>query len=103
MLLTQGRRRDKHRGEVTRGPESHPVSPGYTVFAGIIEGRGNWPRYSRHCASQGGETMIVDLRTELDVQTTPYVIPGALRISPEDLERRHSEIPREVEIVLYCT
>jgi hypothetical protein len=47
--------------------------------------------------------MIVDLRTELDVQTTPYVIPGALRISPGDLERRHNEIPRGVEIVLYCT
>jgi membrane protein DedA with SNARE-associated domain len=51
----------------------------------------------------GRETIIVDLRTTLDVETTPYVIPGALRISPDDLERRHQEIPRGVEIVLYCT
>ena len=61
------------------------------------------PDELRQRLDEGGETMIVDLRTELDVQTTPYVIPGALRISPDDLERRHGEIPREVEIVLYCT
>jgi len=32
-----------------------------------------------------------------------YTIPGALRISPEELQRRQREIPRDVEIVLYCT
>jgi membrane protein DedA with SNARE-associated domain len=51
----------------------------------------------------GRETFIVDLRTTLDVQATPYVIPGALRISPDDLDHRHHEIPRGVDIVLYCT
>jgi len=49
------------------------------------------------------ETMVVDLRTELDVGAMPYVIPGALRISPDELERRHKEIRRDIEIVLYCT
>jgi membrane protein DedA with SNARE-associated domain len=61
------------------------------------------PEELRQRLDDGRQTMIVDLRTKLDVQTTPYVIPGALRISPDDLERRHSEIPREVELVLYCT
>jgi membrane protein DedA with SNARE-associated domain len=61
------------------------------------------PDELRQRLDEGRETMIVDLRTDLDVQTTPYVIPGALRIRPDDLERRHHEIPREVEIVLYCT
>ncbi|HYB43101.1 MAG TPA: VTT domain-containing protein [Candidatus Methylomirabilis sp.] len=48
-------------------------------------------------------TVIVDLRTPVDVKDSPYVIPGALRISPEELERRAEEIPRNTEIVLYCT
>lgn len=48
-------------------------------------------------------TLVVDLRTDLDVGAAPYVIPGALRIAAEELERRHTEIPRDREIVLYCS
>lgn len=51
----------------------------------------------------GRETMIVDLRTTVAAGALPYRIPGALRISPDELERRHDEIPRHTEIVLYCT
>ena len=47
--------------------------------------------------------MIVDLRSALDVSVTPFAIPGALRIAPEDLEHRHHDIPRDRDIVLYCT
>jgi rhodanese-related sulfurtransferase len=45
----------------------------------------------------------VDLRTALDVAAAPVVIPGAIRIPPEELERRHHEIPRDREVVLYCS
>jgi membrane protein DedA with SNARE-associated domain len=52
----------------------------------------------------GGEKMlIVDVRDRLDFETEPSIIPGALHLSVEELEARHREIPREVEIVLYCT
>ena len=47
--------------------------------------------------------LVVDLRTDLDVGAAPYVIRGALRIGAEELERRHTEIPRDREIVLYCS
>ena len=47
--------------------------------------------------------LIVDLRSSLDVEATPFAIPGALRIAAEDLERRHHEIPRDRDIVLYCS
>lgn len=47
--------------------------------------------------------LVIDLRSPLDLESTPYVIPGALRIAPEDLERRHAEIRRDREVVLYCT
>jgi membrane protein DedA with SNARE-associated domain/rhodanese-related sulfurtransferase len=46
---------------------------------------------------------IVDLRHSLDFLAEPYTIPGAMRIPLEELERRHSEIPKDREIVLYCT
>jgi len=49
------------------------------------------------------EVMIVDLRQPLDVEALPYVIPGALRMAPEELEKRHQEIPRDRDIVLYCS
>jgi membrane protein DedA with SNARE-associated domain len=51
----------------------------------------------------GEHPMIVDLRTTLEESTDPYTIPGALRMAPEDLEDRHLEIPRDVEVVLFCS
>ncbi len=46
---------------------------------------------------------IVDLRHSLDFLPEPYIIPGAIRISMEELEKRNREIPRDRDIVLYCT
>ena len=51
----------------------------------------------------GAPVMLLDLRSPLDVAATPYVIPGALRIAPEELERRHQDIPRDRDIVVYCS
>jgi membrane protein DedA with SNARE-associated domain len=46
---------------------------------------------------------IIDLRHPLDLLPDPRTLPGALQISPEDLQARHSEITRDGEIVLFCT
>ena len=46
---------------------------------------------------------IVDLRHPLDVLTDPSVLPGALRIGPDDLKQRREMIPTDRDIVLYCT
>lgn len=51
----------------------------------------------------GDEVMIVDLRQPLDVETLPSKIPGALHMAMEELEKRHQEIPRDRDIVLYCS
>jgi len=53
--------------------------------------------------STGDEVTIVDLRRPLDVEALPYRIPGALRMAMEELEKRHQEIPRDRDIVLYCS
>lgn len=61
------------------------------------------PEELRQMLDAGDPVSIVDLRHSLDVDAAPYVIPGALRLSPEELAHRHQEIPRDREIVLYCS
>jgi hypothetical protein len=51
----------------------------------------------------GGDVMVVDVRDRLDFETEPAIIPGALHLSTDELEARHLEIPRERDIILYCT
>jgi membrane protein DedA with SNARE-associated domain/rhodanese-related sulfurtransferase len=46
---------------------------------------------------------IIDLRHPLDVLTDPLVLPGALRIGPDELKQRREIIPHDRDIVLYCT
>jgi membrane protein DedA with SNARE-associated domain len=52
----------------------------------------------------GGEAVvIVDLRHPLDFDAEPNIIPGALHLTTTELDARHREIPRDRDIVLYCT
>jgi rhodanese-related sulfurtransferase len=51
----------------------------------------------------GEEILIVDVRDRIDFEAEPTIIPGALHLTIEDLDQRHQEIPREREIILYCT
>ena len=46
---------------------------------------------------------IVDLRHELDARAEPLVIPGAVHMAPDSLERGQGAIPRDREVVLYCS
>jgi membrane protein DedA with SNARE-associated domain len=49
----------------------------------------------------GEKLFIVDLRNRLVEE--PTLIPGAVRMLPEELAARAQEIPRDHEIVLFCT
>ena len=51
----------------------------------------------------GEDIVVVDLRGSLDYDGKPQKLPGALRLSAEELQDRHPEIPRDREVVLYCT
>jgi hypothetical protein len=51
----------------------------------------------------GGRAVVVDLRNEFTLDEDSVQIPGALRLTPEELEVRHGEIPRDRDIILYCT
>jgi membrane protein DedA with SNARE-associated domain len=51
--------------------------------------------------ASGEDVTIVDVRTSMG--RDGYGIPGALHIPIEDLPHRHIEIPRDHDIVLFCT
>ncbi|MFN7983558.1 MAG: VTT domain-containing protein [Vicinamibacterales bacterium] len=61
------------------------------------------PEALRQRMESGEAVRIADLRTALPTQPTGQTLPGALRMDPEDLEARHQEIPRDCDVVLYCT
>jgi hypothetical protein len=51
----------------------------------------------------GEEVAILDLRTALDVAATPYAIPGSRWITAEALDEHGADVPRDRELVLYCS
>jgi membrane protein DedA with SNARE-associated domain/rhodanese-related sulfurtransferase len=56
-------------------------------------------------AEEAGTTppFIVDLRHPLDYLPDPRVLPGALRIGPNELKQHSEIIPRDRDVILYCT
>ena len=44
-----------------------------------------------------------DDKTFLSLRLDPDTIPGAINFTLEEIEHRHHEIPRDRDIVLYCT
>ncbi len=46
---------------------------------------------------------IVDLRHPLDYLPDPRVLPGAVRVSPADLTAHQKLLPRDRDVILYCT
>ena len=51
----------------------------------------------------GEQITIVDLRHSMDFDAAPEVIPGAVHIEAKELEGKNSRLPRNGEVVLYCT
>ena len=61
------------------------------------------PLEFQHKLEAGENVLVVDLRSSTAFEAEPAKLPGALHMSPEELEQRHQEIPRDRDIVLYCT
>jgi membrane protein DedA with SNARE-associated domain len=51
----------------------------------------------------GEELTIVDLRHSLDFEAEPETIPGAFRMDAKEIEEKSTLLPRDREIILYCT
>jgi membrane protein DedA with SNARE-associated domain/rhodanese-related sulfurtransferase len=51
----------------------------------------------------GDSVFIIDLRHPLELMTDPFTLPGALHLSPDAVAARIHDIPRDRDIILYCT
>lgn len=61
------------------------------------------PEELKRRLDEGESVVILDLRHALDSISDPRVIPGAVRILPEEVEENAGTLPRGAEIILYCT
>ena len=61
------------------------------------------PQELKRQLDAGDPVFIVDLRHPLELLPDPYTLPGALHFSPDALAARHEEIPRDRDVVLFCT
>lgn len=53
---------------------------------------------------EAGELLfILDLRSAAALKEDPTVIRGAIYMNVGDVERRHREIPRDMDVVVYCS
>jgi len=51
----------------------------------------------------GEEVTVIDLRHSVEFGADNAKVPGAIHVDPEEIEQSHLEIPRDRDIVLYCT
>lgn len=51
----------------------------------------------------GEQITIVDLRHSVDFEAEPETIPGALHMDAKELEEKNDRLPRDREVILYCT
>jgi len=61
------------------------------------------PQELKRQLDAGELVCIVDLRHPLELLPDPFTLPGAIHFSPESLAARHLEIPRDRDVVLFCT
>ena len=61
------------------------------------------PAELRALLAKASPPLVLDLRYRRELVEDPHTLPGALHVSPSELPRRHGEIPRDRELVLYCS
>src|SRR6185437_1849173 len=61
------------------------------------------PRELKEMLDRDQPVYIVDLRHPLDYLPDPRTLPGAVLMSPDNLVAHCAEIPRDRDVVLFCT
>jgi membrane protein DedA with SNARE-associated domain/rhodanese-related sulfurtransferase len=51
----------------------------------------------------GRDPVLVDARSSAALDILPFVIPGARLITLEEIDARHAEIPRDRDVIVYCS
>ena len=61
------------------------------------------PEELKQKIDSGEDLVIVDLRHSMDFEADPETIPGAFRMDAKELEEKNDRLPRDREVILYCT
>jgi membrane protein DedA with SNARE-associated domain len=61
------------------------------------------PAELKELIDSGAQVVVVDLRHPADFADEPRSILGAIRMSPQEIEEKHEQIPRGQDVILYCT
>ena len=57
----------------------------------------------RSLIDRGKQPVVVDVRSEVSRKADGRLIPGALTIEPSQIDARLRELPKDREIIFYCT
>lgn len=61
------------------------------------------PQDVKQRMQDGDEFHIIDLRHHYDFAVLPHLLPGAVRVPMESIDRHSKRIPKDSDIVLYCS
>ncbi len=56
-----------------------------------------------HALLESGRVSVVDLRHPLERAADPRTLPGARAIGIDEIDDRHGEIPRDRDVILFCS
>jgi membrane protein DedA with SNARE-associated domain len=60
------------------------------------------PEELKYKLDAGEQILVLDVRHPLEFAAEPQTIPGAAYFPLEELDKAHSKIPRDRDIILYC-
>jgi rhodanese-related sulfurtransferase len=61
------------------------------------------PDALRTLLASNQEVLVIDVRQPLDLLGDSVIIPGARRFSPQEVRENPSLLPKEKDLVVYCT
>lgn len=61
------------------------------------------PGELKEMIDRGQQVFIIDLRHPLDYLPDPRTLPGAVNLTPDNLVSHADDIPRDRDVVLFCT
>lgn len=68
-----------------------------------LEQHSTTPEALRAAMISNADILLFDVRQPLDLLAYPEIIPGAKRISPDEVLQKPTLIPKEKDSVVYCT
>ena len=61
------------------------------------------PDLFRERLKKGEKFLIVDVRSDLEIEADPFTLPGARHLSLEQIEKNPGLLPADLDMVFYCS